>query len=449
MCANSKIVVEAYHSEWPKIFQLEAEKIKKALNFAGNIEVHHIGSTAIPGMCAKPIIDILVIGDDLDLIDIASIHLESLGYISCGESGISRRRYFIKEVEGKRLFNLHCYESENPEIGRYLRFRDFLITHPLEARQYADLKQRLAYQFPFDMLNYLNGKTSMVSQIDRKATTIFAPRIERRTQAKLLNPNRIIQGMEDNWFLLMTHWMRYSAPFELLQDKGDVNVVVCSEACNDTFNYVLRARFSEKEAEKRVNEIKAIFQHKKLPFAWYVGPSDHPSNLSEILKEANFTLNDENFGMFLNISSFSYYPEQKIRFQRVLTKSQLKEFDEINVKSGENSHFDLIFHSLPPIIYGEGSPIELYVGYVDGVPVTSGILCLYAGVAGIYYVATIPEERRKGYAKAMMEMLFERAKECRYGIVTLQATADGKHLYEKLGFQACCLFAEYGAQTDF
>ena len=262
----------------------------------------------------------------------------------------------------------------------------------------------------------------------------------------MVDIRQIVDSMEENWIYLVTHWMHYSKSM-VVEEKEDIRIFVCPGVYDSTFNFVLRARFRPENVEKRVLETLSIFRENKLPLSWYIGPKDTPSNLPEMLVKSGLVCVDENVGMFLEIKSFVYKPQQKVKFQRVLTSAQLQDFDLVNIKSGESPHFDLLFKDLPSSVYGEGSPIEFYVGYVDGVPIVSGILVLYAGVAGIYYIATVPEERRKGYAIAIMGMLFERALKLGYDIATLQATEDGKHLYRKLGFLECCHFAEYNEKA--
>ena len=85
----------------------------------------------------------------------------------------------------------------------------------------------------------------------------------------------------------------------------------------------------------------------------------------------------------------------------------------------------------------------MYVGYLDEKPVVTGILVLHANVGGIYYVATIPRHRKKGYGTAMMELMLAEAKHRGYHMATLQASKEGKHLYERLGFKACSIYKEY------
>ena len=100
-------------------------------------------------------------------VDKATKAMESLGYEAKGEYGIAFRRYFQK---GKdiRTHNVHVYQEGDPEISRYLKFRDWMRSHPDDAENYGKLKLELAKKFPHDILQYCNGKDAFVASIDAK-----------------------------------------------------------------------------------------------------------------------------------------------------------------------------------------------------------------------------------------------------------------------------------------
>lgn len=159
--------VVPYNPIWKEKYCEEAEKIYCALK--DEVEaIHHMGSTSIPGICAKPIIDILVEVKKISRVDNYNSKMQELGYIARGELGISGRRYFIKGISD-RTHHVHMYQAENPEIGRHLRFRDYLIAHPEEAKLYEELKKKLANEYRYDPIGYTDGKTTFIQKIDRMA----------------------------------------------------------------------------------------------------------------------------------------------------------------------------------------------------------------------------------------------------------------------------------------
>lgn len=155
------VQVVPYNLSWVKLFEKEASLIRKALG-SHCTEIHHIGSTAIPGLSAKPIVDILPVVKDIYKVDAES--MIALGYVSKGENGILFRRYFQKP--GK--YNVHIFEKGNPEIERHLKFRDWMRTHEEDAEAYGKLKIELTKKFPDNIMQYCLGKNDFIAAIDAK-----------------------------------------------------------------------------------------------------------------------------------------------------------------------------------------------------------------------------------------------------------------------------------------
>lgn len=164
---NSKTVeVVSYNVEWPKMFAAEAVLIKQALG-ENCLQVHPIGSTAVPGLSAKPIIDIIPVVRDIMKVDEANGRMKQLGYEAKGENGMLFRRYFEKGRE-VRTHNVHVYEEGNSEIERHLKFRDWMRSHTEDRTLYEKLKKDLAIKYPNDILSYCFGKELFVAGIDKK-----------------------------------------------------------------------------------------------------------------------------------------------------------------------------------------------------------------------------------------------------------------------------------------
>jgi len=154
--------------EWEALFKKEAERLSSVLGDT-LLQIHHIGSTAIPGILAKPIVDILPTVKDIHAVDRLTPSLEALGYEAKGEFGMPGRRYFIKSQDGKRLFNVHIFEEGHPDVERHLRFRDYMRSHPEDAAAYSDLKKELVKQSSDDMERYCWGKEDFVKAIEVRA----------------------------------------------------------------------------------------------------------------------------------------------------------------------------------------------------------------------------------------------------------------------------------------
>lgn len=162
------VVVVPYDPRWAEEFLREAEKIARILgdNCAA---VHHIGSTAVEGLAAKPIIDIMPVVRDLTRADACRAAFEAIGYEWMGEFGIAGRRYLRKGGD-ERTHQVHIFaESDTENVARHLAVRDYLRTHPRDAAEYGALKIRLAEQFPYDIDGYCDGKDAFVRALEKRA----------------------------------------------------------------------------------------------------------------------------------------------------------------------------------------------------------------------------------------------------------------------------------------
>lgn len=152
------VEIVAHNPLWNKKFADEAAFIRQVIG-AGLVALHHIGSTAIKGIHAKPVIDMLAVTSSLDALDAAAPALTAAGYQAMGPYGIDGRRYFRKhDAAGHRTHHLHGFATGSPQIERHLAFRDYLRSHPEIAQQYCVLKQRLVAGTE----DYIDGKTPFV-----------------------------------------------------------------------------------------------------------------------------------------------------------------------------------------------------------------------------------------------------------------------------------------------
>jgi GrpB-like predicted nucleotidyltransferase (UPF0157 family) len=167
LCALRKVKVSSYSEEWTLMFAKEVEELK--LIFGNEIvDIHHIGSTSVPELKAKPIIDIIPVVKNIDLVDKYNQEMCNIGYEPKGENGIPGRRYFQKGGDN-RSHHIHIYQVGSYEIIRHLAFRDYLQRHPDVKKNYGELKEKLAQQFPYDIESYINGKEHLVREIEVKA----------------------------------------------------------------------------------------------------------------------------------------------------------------------------------------------------------------------------------------------------------------------------------------
>ena len=155
------IEVVDYDPAWPEQFLQEKLKLSTVLESVA-VSIMHIGSTSIAGMCAKPIIDILLEVSCLSGLDSLNDALADMGYKAKGENGIAGRRYFQKGGK-QRSHHMHAFVTGDKRIRQHLLFRDFLIAHPERAAEYAAIKREAARLCQNDSAVYQKLKHNFIT----------------------------------------------------------------------------------------------------------------------------------------------------------------------------------------------------------------------------------------------------------------------------------------------
>ena len=164
-----RVEVVPHNPAWRSDFEAESEKIANAVGETG-VALHHIGSTAIPDIYAKPVIDFLIEVKDISQVDGRNSAMEALGYEAMGEYGLPGRRHFRKaNSEEITTHNVHAFQAGSVEVQGHLAFRDYMISHPENANEYSQLKRKLAIEYPDDIEGYMDGKDRFIKQVEAKA----------------------------------------------------------------------------------------------------------------------------------------------------------------------------------------------------------------------------------------------------------------------------------------
>ena len=170
---SNPIIIVDYDPQWPEMFMELRARIATVLgDLAAAIE--HVGSTAVPGLAAKPVIDIDVLLSSSDGLPQAIERLASLGYAHRGDLGVAGRDAF-RQPFGQPAHHLYVCPPDSIEYRRHIEFRDHLRAYPESARRYVELKRNLAAEFGNDRERYNTGKTEFVDKIVRSA---FRPRLK-------------------------------------------------------------------------------------------------------------------------------------------------------------------------------------------------------------------------------------------------------------------------------
>jgi GrpB-like predicted nucleotidyltransferase (UPF0157 family) len=174
---RDEIAISAYDAGWPESFRREKEHLETSLPPDLVRRIEHFGSTAVPGLAAKPIVDILVEVTDLQATrDRIAPVLEAQGYDyfwrpTHGDDGPPFYAWFIKRdpKTSMRTHHIHMVERHFNEHWDRLLFRDYLIEQPEVAKEYEGLKVRLASASPTDRLAYTRGKTEFITRVTEEA----------------------------------------------------------------------------------------------------------------------------------------------------------------------------------------------------------------------------------------------------------------------------------------
>jgi GrpB-like predicted nucleotidyltransferase (UPF0157 family) len=160
-------VITDYDPAWPAMFEREAASIRAALaGVAARIE--HVGSTAVPGLAAKPIIDIQISVEEMTPRERFVAPLEALGYEFLTDPTDPDHEFLQKDEDGTRRYQIHVCPVASEWERRHLAFRDHLRKHPEDAARYAELKRRLAAEHPNDIMAYLDAKTPLIREMEAR-----------------------------------------------------------------------------------------------------------------------------------------------------------------------------------------------------------------------------------------------------------------------------------------
>lgn len=156
-----KIELVSFQPSWEKDFYEEQKKIKALL--PEEVQIYHIGSTAIPNMFARPIIDLMIVTSNIRSFDQNEL-LQTIGYETKGDGSLNRR-LFVK-CNDKCRVHAHVFEKGNSEIERHIAFREYMIAHKEEALEYSELKKSLAEKNHED---YIIGRNDYLEKINKQA----------------------------------------------------------------------------------------------------------------------------------------------------------------------------------------------------------------------------------------------------------------------------------------
>jgi GrpB-like predicted nucleotidyltransferase (UPF0157 family) len=157
-----------YDPAWPEIAAAEMARAEAALGGQA-VRIDHVGSTAVPGMAAKPIVDLQVSVAEIEPVERFARPLEEVGYLVAPDPDSPDFHFFGKPAERPRTFHLHVCAAGGDHEARHLALRDYLRARPEEALRYGEMKRGLVADRPGDRLAYIAGKADYVAALERRA----------------------------------------------------------------------------------------------------------------------------------------------------------------------------------------------------------------------------------------------------------------------------------------
>jgi GNAT superfamily N-acetyltransferase len=265
------------------------------------------------------------------------------------------------------------------------------------------------------------------------------------------NTELIIEAIEKLWFEHFAFWG--SAPSREVYEDQYLKRVTLFAPERAQFNCVHLARLTPENVHLKIDETVEYFKSRKLPLQWSIGPSTRPIDLGEHLQAKGFTkVSGDTPGMAVELDSMNDdFPEQSgFTIKPVEDVETLKDWIQAATEGFglKQSSSELLFEIESEIGFSEHLPRRSYVGYLDGKPVSNSMLLMASGVAGLFAVSTISEERRRGIGTLISLFPLKEARERGYRVGVVHSSDMGYGVYRRLGFEDYCKIELYRLYND-
>jgi ribosomal protein S18 acetylase RimI-like enzyme len=251
----------------------------------------------------------------------------------------------------------------------------------------------------------------------------------------------MVEAIEYNRFEAFGSFGR-SPQAETHSDPDIVYVVTNIPVLSPVSSCILHAKFVHDDLDGRIDRALRAFAERRLPLIWNTGPATTPRELPAYLLAHGLTLLLEPAGMAANLDAIatSLNAPAELEIRPVTDAESLRQWAEafaagFGVAETIQEPLCLLFAGM---VVGPGAPWHLFLGALNGRPVATSALYLGAGVAGIYFVTTLPHTRHHGHGSALTQVCLLKARELGYQTAVLHASPMGRHVYAQLGFQTYC-----------
>lgn len=225
-----------------------------------------------------------------------------------------------------------------------------------------------------------------------------------------------------------------------IKEDNSVRIINCNLKTS-MFNIACNTKFTEHSLDDKIQYV--ISQYNGSPFAWWVGPTDTPSNLEDSILKAGFEKETDEYAMYCNLSDFQEFKlDENISIKQVKTRQELLDF--IEIISFYDQHVGEFLDNELIISERVKAKNPMFVSYINKKPVGIGALHFNNGIAGIYDIITPETERGKGIGTNIMKFLMNYSYQHNIQDLCLSASSDsGFRIYERLGFRVVGTFGCY------
>ncbi len=255
----------------------------------------------------------------------------------------------------------------------------------------------------------------------------------------------VIRAMEAN---LVGHFRfdRSQLPNAYMIDSPEL-LLIDSGYRSDTFNIITRANLPVDTIHSHIHNAISHFRSKDYNFSWWIGPTSRPPNLEAELVACGLQKEEHEYGMTMQLSLLPDKPEgpKGLTIRRARSWQELTDFADVIAGNWEPPDPDVlpVYLSVEDLLQPDNCPMQLFVGYIDDEPVATSELFFGGGVAGLYSVSTKQTFRRQGIGAVMTWDALNTARNANVETGILQASAEGRAVYAKLGFVEQCAYAVY------
>jgi GrpB-like predicted nucleotidyltransferase (UPF0157 family) len=427
---DSKTIVTIAEPDpgWPSIFLQEREWISKAFG-AYLISCHHIGSTALIGVAARPIIDVIVLVSSIESLSSMQNLWMRLKLKDFGEqSGINYR--FLTRSAPYTLVHLHVYEFGDPQVRHWLELHRFLKETPAVCQLYSRLKRKIGLDSKGSFLVYEHAKRRFLQQAFHQSVLNWqkSPQTPQSLN-RFMTLDQVAQRIWNNYCLYWQTLFQFSDVIEPLPYVGvqAYNAKVEKNFPSLAFRHTLEHDSFQEWLHYLLKYLRLSGKNQNI----WVSPFDSPNDLSSFLNLADFVKTTTHSFLVLPAQSFEVYEEKNIQFITLHNRSDLAPWTKLLKETSSIDLYDF-FSSLPSKIYAHGEPIEIILALENEIPVAASSLHYYRESAGLVELGY----RSPNHLRALINFCLQKVHRLDYPYLYARAYESEVSHLEKLGFKA-------------